>query len=190
MRRDSNLNLSFIIAMISIFACFVISWRMILPQYQSNKASVTRLDEEVVAANDKLETLQATKKTLQSSRTLVNQVFAAVPADKDLANLMAELDAIAAKYSVTIPGVQVSDSGSANSRASLSANRNSITFTADGSFVNITSFMSALESDVKIMRIKSVAISTTDSGLSAILELSGFQRQNQGVISTTSGGSQ
>jgi Tfp pilus assembly protein PilO len=161
--------------MIVVFAVasFFYSWKVIIPEYQKNKTELKKLDQEIVSANAKLESLRVAKKDIDELGPIFDQLFVAMPKDKDEANVISEIEAIAYTNNLAVPSIQIADSSSAKGDANVSAI--TISFNVSGSFESIDKMTKALENDLKFMNIKSVSLSLSDTGLSASYQIEAYK---------------
>ena len=165
----------YVISMIVIFvlASFFYSWKVIIPEYQKNKTELKKLDQEIVSANAKLESLRVAKKDIDELGPIFDQLFVAMPKDKDEANVISEIEAIAFINNLVVPSIQIADSSSAKGSANVSAI--TISFNVNGSFESIDKMTKALENDLKFMNIKSVSLSLSETGLSASYQIEAYK---------------
>jgi Tfp pilus assembly protein PilO len=165
----------YVISMIVVFAVasFFYSWKVIIPEYQKNKTELKKLDQEIVSANAKLESLRVAKKDIDELGPIFDQLFVAMPKDKDEANVISEIEAIAYTNNLAVPSIQIADSSSAKGDANVSAI--TISFNVSGSFESIDKMTKALENDLKFMNIKSVSLSLSDTGLSASYQIEAYK---------------
>lgn len=157
-RRNSGVFFN-VFAIVLSLASFYVAWKMILPQYVINKNHHSKVEAEVKAAKDKLESLRVAKRSLDNLGTIVDQMFIAIPDQKDDPNIIAELEVIAAKHNTFIPSIQVSDS------QNLKSNAVTISFSVSGGFADMQAFITSLENNLKFFSIKSLAISSNNDGL-------------------------
>lgn len=195
MKKRSNSALYGIIAFLIIAGSFGYSWKVIVPQYQENQSSLDQADNETRAAKLKLESLKTAKTSLDQLGDIVNQMFIAIPEDKDTPNLITELEAVAAKQNIVLPSIQISDSlsGSATAIANgevSSSNAISVSLSVEGSFQDLHNFIAALEKDIRFMNITSVSLTkASETGnMSLSIELEVYQRSSSSLatVATTS----
>lgn len=170
-------NTSFInaIAFIIMVAAFVISWKFIIPTYQTNQKQDAQLDIDIQYAKTKLSSLGTTKASLAKLGDTVNKMLVAVPADKDAPNLITELEVIAKANSLTIPAIQIGDVkatatvGADGLPVASSGNTVDVSFAVEGSYDNLSKMVSSLENDIRFMNINSLALSKvqTETGSSS-----------------------
>lgn len=198
MKKKTNSAFYAGITVIIVIASFLYTWKFIIPQFGVNKAKSAALDTEISSASLKLDSLKKAQTSLTQLGDIPTQLSVAVPADKDMPNLITELEAIAAKYKMILPTISVSDgSSSAASTSSLGsatpasstapANTVSVSIAVPGSFEAFTGLISDLEKDVRFMNIKSVSISsTTDEKGATIMSLSlQMEAYKRGAAATT-----
>jgi len=172
--HKNNTMLSNGIAFVIVAIAFVVSWKMIIPNYQSNQKQNAQLDLDIQNAKAKLSSLSTTKASLASLGDTFNKMLVAVPADKGVPNLISELEAIAKSNSLSIPSIQIGDSNTAaasttDGSATVSNNKVNVSFAVEGSYDNLSKMITALESDIRFMNIDSIAFSKvqTESGSSS-----------------------
>lgn len=169
-----------IFAVVLSLASFFVAWKMILPQYVINKNHYSKVDAEVNAAKDKLESLKVAKTSLDNLGTIVGAMFIAIPSEKDDPNIIAELEAIATKNNTYIPSIQIADSGSAGSSAVA------VSFSVSGGFADMQGFINSLENDLKFFSVKSLAISGNKEGLINLsFQVEAYQQTDSSLTSTT-----
>jgi len=197
MKKNTNSVFYAGITVVIVIASFVYTWKFIIPQYSENKAKSAQFDTDIASANKKLESLKKAQTTLTQLGDIPTQLSVSVPEDKDLPNLITELEAVAAKYNKILPTISVSDgaasSAVAGASTSTSASGNAVTISIaiPGSFEDINGFIADLEKDVRFMNIKSVSISSsTDTGgastMSVALQIEAYKR---GVTAATTSSS-
>jgi Tfp pilus assembly protein PilO len=108
----------------------------------------------------------------------------AVPGDKDSPNLITELEAMALKYKIIIPAIQIADGSKAAASAtsateSASANAVSVSIAINGSFENLNAFVASIEKDIRFMNIKSLSITSNEEDpnkMSLTLQIEAYKR--------------
>ncbi len=170
-----------------VVASFLYSWKFIIPKYHENQIASTQLDSEISGADKQLESLKKAQSTLTQLGDIPHQLTLAVPEDKDMPNLITELEAVAAKYNIILPAIAVSDGSGASADAAagtvstVAGNTISFSFSLPGSFDDLHGLIGAFEKDIRFMNIKSVSISTsTDSkgasSLSVSMQIEAYKR--------------
>lgn len=163
------------VAFLISLASFLYAWKLIIPKYNENKVALATIDSEIGSASKKLESLKTASKTLASLGEIPEQLSLAVPEDKDMPNLITELEALAAKNNIIIPAIQVTEGS--GSGTGTSNNGVSVSFAVSGSFEEINNLIASLEKDIRFMNIKSVSISSGDEGsMSLSLQLEAYKR--------------
>jgi Tfp pilus assembly protein PilO len=190
------------ITVLIVVASFLYSWKFIIPKYRDNRAESLSIDTKIANANKKLESLKKAQTALVQLGDIPKQLSVAVPQDKDMPNLITELEAVAAKYKIIIPTISITDgSGSTTASAtstaaagtSSSGNTVTIAFAVPGSFDDINGLISDLEKDIRFMNIKSVSISSTQSqtggsSMSVALQIEAYKRGSAASSATSSAG--
>lgn len=156
-RRNSGTFFN-VFAIIVSLASFFIAWKIVLPQYIINKNHHSQVEAEVRAAKDKLESLKVAKTSLDNLGSIVDQIFIAIPDQKDDPNIISELEKIASKHNTYIPSIQIDDSTTGSSAVSVS-------FSVAGTFADTQAFIASIENNLKFFSIKSLAISSGSDGI-------------------------
>lgn len=185
-KRKSNNMFYGGVTFIIVVCSFVYSWKFLVPKYNSQKAEIKTVEDELKAATNKLESIKITRTTLETLKPITSQLFIAVPGDKDSPNLITELEAIALKHKMIIPAIQIADSGAASAAgtstgvgATSSANAVSISFAVNGSFDNLNAFVTSIEKDIRFMNIKSLSVTSNDEEpdkMSLTLQIEAYKR--------------
>ena len=169
-KRNSSLFYGFIAVVMALVAFFV-SWKMILPEYSQNKAKYSKLEAEVSASREKLASLRTARRSLDNLGTLVDDLFVAIPKDKDTPNLISELEAIAAKHKTYLPNIQITEGVGASS------NTLQISLSVKGPFEETQAFIKSLEDNLKFFNIKSVTLgSAADNQTSLALQIEAYKQ--------------
>lgn len=186
MKKKSNASAAAFFAVLIVGGLFYYTWKFIIPTYSQNRAESVALDTSIADANKKLESLKKAQTTLTQLGDIPEKLSVSVPEDKDMPNLITELEAVAAKHGMILPSIAVSEgTASAQSTGTESASSSSksvtISIASPGSFENISAFITDLENDIRFMNIKSVSISTTmdSSGASSMtlaLQIEAYKR--------------
>jgi Tfp pilus assembly protein PilO len=188
------------LAFLLSLAAFIYAWKFIIPSYHNNKVALATMENEIDSANKKLESLEQAKKTLDQLGDLPDQLFIAVPEDKDMPNLITELEALAKKHNIVIPSMQITDGtaasaagGAAGTAVVQSSGQDSISisFSVTGSFDELGGLINSLEKDIRFMNIKSVSLSSAEEGgMGLSVQLEAYKRtqtvSDTGSSSTTS----
>lgn len=171
--KKSNASFYGGVTLLIVLASFMYSWKFIIPSYKDSLTKVAQTEADITAATGRLESLKATQRSLDQLGDLPKQLFVSIPEDKDSPNLITELEAMAAKYKIVIPSIQISDGtdSGAGSTASATAstggvggttspNAVTISIAVSGSFEEVSGFANSIEKDIRFMNIKSLSIST------------------------------
>ena len=161
MRRNSN-SYHLLLALIVVAACFYYSSTKLVPKYRDDRAKLALIQLELKAINNKKASLQNAKQSIEELGDIVDKMLVAVPQDKDAPNLVAELEAIAIKYQVQLPSIQILDSatGGTDGLTSESDNVIPVALTINGSFSDVQQFVEAVETDIRFMNIKGLTLSS------------------------------
>lgn len=179
MKKNHKNNSTFYagITVLIVVASFLYTWKFIIPKLTENKAMSAQLESDISSATKKLESLKKTQTTLTQLGDIPTQLSVSVPEDKDMPNLITELEAVAAKYKIVLPTISVDDGGvSASASGAVT-----IGISAQGSFDDVKGLIADLEKDIRFMNIKSVSMSMQqdDSGsstMSVALQIEAYKR--------------
>lgn len=186
MQRSNSSFYVITLIVVFVFASFFFSWKVVIPEYQKNKLELKKLEQEIVSANAKLESLRVAKKDIDDLGPIFDQLFVAMPKDKDESNVISEIEAIAYTNNLVVPGIQIADAASSTESGKASAIQ--ISFNVSGSFESIGKMTKALEDDLKFMNIKNIALSSGDSGLSASYQIEAYKSGAVASLSAEAGG--
>lgn len=193
MKNKNNNALYASLAVILTAVSFLLAWKLIIPEFQSNKQKVAQLDIDIKYARAKLDSLKLTKSSLFDLGDTVNQILVAMPADKDAPNLITELEAIGNTYSVVIPSIQISDATQASSSeegAASSSNQVTVSFPAAGKFEDLNKFIATLENDIRFMNINAVSLTSSASeenadAMSLVVTLTAYKHMDTSLSNTS-----
>jgi Tfp pilus assembly protein PilO len=194
MTKKSNSTFYGGVTVLIVICSFIYSWKFLVPKYNTQKAEIKVVEDELKMATNKLESIKTTKVTLESLKPITNQLFIAVPGDKDSPNLITELEALALKNKIVIPSIQIAEGSIANSggetaTASSGANAVSISFAVSGSFENLNSLIVSIEKDIRFMNIKSFSFSANEKDsnqMSLTLQIEAYRRSASAATATSS----
>lgn len=176
MRRNSN-TYHLLLAIVVVIACFYYCSTKLAPKYREDRANLSLIQLELKAINNKKASLQNAKQSIDELGDIVDKMLVAVPQDKDAPNLIAELEAIAIKYQVQLPSVQILDSA-ATADATGSDNVIPVAFTVHGSFSDIQQFVEAIEKDIRFMNIKTLTLSSIGNAVSLNIQVDAYKRSD------------
>ncbi|MEI6498701.1 MAG: type 4a pilus biogenesis protein PilO [bacterium] len=179
MRRNNN-NYHLLLALIVVSACFYYSQSKLVPKYREDKANLSLIQLELNAINNKKVSLQNSQTSIDELGDIVNKMLIAVPQDKDAPNLVAELEAIAIKYQVQLPSIQILDSatGGADGMTTESDNVIPVAITVNGTYSDIQQFIGAVEKDIRFMNIRNLTLSSIGNTVSLNLQLNAYKRSD------------
>jgi len=180
MKRSSN-SYYIVLAMIAVIGCFYYSYTNLIPKYRNHKADFDLVQTEIKAIDDKITSLQNSKQTLLDLGDIVDKMLIAVPNDKDSANLITEIEALAIKHKVYIPSIQISDPDSTDSTDQ--SNKIAVAFSASGSFSDTHQFIQSIEHDLRFMTIKNLTISASGNDVSLSVQIETYKRTNTSLSS-------
>lgn len=176
----SNSSFWAIIAIFVAAGLFIYCLLNLVPSYRANQEALAKAELETDSAYARLTSLQEAKTDLYELGEIVDKIFVAIPGDKDEANLIAELEATAAKYGIVIPSIQISDEN-----ATLSTNAIPVAFAISGTFEGVSQFISSLEKDIRFTDIKSITLSNADSTMSLSIQMNVFKRSTVSNAATS-----
>jgi len=158
-----------------IFLFFLISYFYTYPQLVAKNSLIKKYDDEAIAGQSTLTSLEKTKTLLEKSQANLMDAKVAVADDKDSPNILAELERLAARYGAIIPSVQINDAATSakvkgNSASSGIISPVLVSFMISGSADNMKSFVKALENDLKIFNIKSMVVSNSSGGVTLSIQ--------------------
>lgn len=193
MKRTNDNAFFGAIIFIIVAGCFIYSWKFIIPSYEADKKDIASLDNEIKSAKTKLESLKVAESSINQLGDVVDKVLLAVPSDNDTPNLITELEAVAKKSNILIPGIQISNSSSASTAASTiastsSSNEVSISFSVNGKFEDLSSFISSIETDLRYMNVISYTLSSggeDNSLMSLAVQLKAYRRTNNSLTANS-----
>lgn len=178
MRRNSN-TYHLLLAIVVVIASFYYCSTKLVPKYREDRANLSLIQLELKAINNKKASLQNAKQSIDELGDIVDKMLVAVPQDKDAPNLIAELEAVAIKYQVQLPSVQILDSAATATDGSTgSDNVIPVAFTANGSFSDIQQFVEAIEKDIRFMNIKTLTLSSIGNAVSLNIQVDAYKRSD------------
>jgi len=166
MKKNSS-NTPVIIAVVIMLISFAVSYFMLIPNYRTTNEKLALAQQDLSTVQNQLDALQKTKADLDDLGPTVDQVLVAVPADVDAPDFITELEAMTAKYGTYLPTVQLS--ANANGNVDLA-------FSATGSFSDMTSLMKSVESDIRVMNIESMSVSSNKDKMTVSLQIEAYKR--------------
>lgn len=178
MKRQTNSIYAVTMTIIIAFASFFISWKMLVPNYQSNKLLLMRTEKEILAASAKRDSLTTAKNDIESLGDVYDQMFVAIPNDSAEPDILSEIEGMALAYKLSIPSIQISPIASATTVTSSDKNSSNlvgITFTANGDFEGLNKLTKSIENNLKLLTIKSMVISSADTEMSAAIQISAYK---------------
>lgn len=169
MKKNNSYNSSLIPVLLTV-ACFLLAWYIILPNYYEAKSELNIMEEDVLAARAKYNSLEQTKSDLKSISDITDLLYISISPDADEQNLITELEAIAIKHELTIPSISISDPTAGNEdeyfytgdSGSISG-AIQVSFSVAGDFTKLNEFIASLEKSVKFMNIKSLSYQSAES---------------------------
>jgi len=194
MKKKNNNSIFYAgVTVVIVAASFFYTWKSIIPKLSENKAKSAQLDINISSATLKLDSLKKAQTTLTQLGDIPTQLSVSVPEDKDMPNLITELEAVASKYKIVLPTITVTDGASVaavvgTDTPAASTNTVIIGLSAPGSFESIQSFIADLEKDIRFMNIKSATISSTEDEkgatiMSLSLQIEAYKRTSATPVS-------
>lgn len=185
MQKNNGSMSSGVIAFLAAVMFFLVSWLWIMPQYRQGQADLARVTYEVNAAKEKLTSLQSAQSTLDSLGGTFDSMLVAVPKDQDSGNIITTLEAIATANKTYIPSFQIGGtSASAASSVSSTVGTVPVVFSTTGTFESLNTFVKAIESNLKFFNIRTISVSSSDSGISMTIQLDAYTQRNISSLSS------
>jgi len=189
--KKSNTGFYAALTLLIAVGCFLYSWKILIPKSIQTKKEINTVEAETKSASAKLESLKVAKSSLDQMKTVADQLFISIPADRDAPNLITELEAIALKYKILIPSIEISDSSVAPSVASSksgasTANSVQVNFAIISSFENLNSFIQNIENDIRFMNVKTMSMTVSEQDpkeITMTMQLDAFKRESDPVKS-------
>jgi Tfp pilus assembly protein PilO len=166
------------LAIILSIGAYIISVNLLLPDIFQNSAKIEAYDEDIKAAQTKLSSISESENAINKLSTTVNALLLAVPDSVDSPNLITEIETIAAANGVALPNI----SPPISAEATDASNGLSTNITVVGSYLGITNFINALETNIRFSKLQSLAISNSENTLTATIAFEVFKRQKVSSI--------
>lgn len=166
MMKSKSMPLA-VLAVTLIAISYLFSLVFVLPGYRDNKRAIVQTENEIAAAQNKLESLKNARTTIDSLGLIVDKIFVAVSGDNDVPNLITELEAIALSHNMYLPNIQVSDGENNKVAISFNATANNL--------ADISGLIYSLENDLKFFNIKNISLSLTDGKYLASIQLEAYK---------------
>lgn len=169
MQKRNNEKFQAITAIFIIIAALVACWEFSLPAYNKSIADQAKYKADIAAADIKLISVKKNEKVFKDAQTekTVNLLKIAIPEDKDLPNLITELEAIATSHGMFIPAPSIADGAD---------NTVMISFGISGTLEELTSFMKTIQKDLRFFNIKSISMSATKDIVNMSLTIEAYKR--------------
>jgi len=162
-KKDSGIFLPSITLIIAI-AGFIFGIKFLMPSIIDNQAKISAANEDIAAAQAKLDSIATANSTMTKLSDLVNNLLIAVPDNIDSPDLIAEIETIAGQNQVGMPSLTPPKAIDSTSAANAGKSGLSVSVVVTGSFSNINNFISALESSIRFSKITSLTISSAVEG--------------------------
>lgn len=178
MNKKGNENFQALCAVIVSIAAIIVAWQVALPTYSRNLTDQKKYTADLTASEKKLTSVStnATKLSTTEAQNLVNELKIAIPEDKDMANLITEIEAIAASRGMFIPSPSITDGAD---------DTVSISFGISGSLAEIQKFMETIQSDLRFFNIKSISMSNSTDVINMSMSIEAYKRSSGAAPSDT-----
>jgi len=175
MRKFSNENFQAICAILISIAALIVCWEVALPAYAKNISDRDKYQADFEAAKLKLTSVStnANKLSASGASEVVDQLKIAIPTDKDLPNLITELEAIAKNEGMFIPAPSIADGAD---------NTVTISFGISGTLEEIESFMTTIQKDLRFFNIKTINMSVAKDIINMSLSIEAYKRTSTAVV--------
>jgi len=169
MNKKGNENFQALCAIIIVAAAVIVAWQVALPVYSKTITDQNKLSADLKASEKKLASVSknATVLSTTEAQDLVNMLKIAIPEDKDMANLITEIEAIAKSQGMFIPSPSITDGAD---------NTVSISFGISGSLTEIEKFMETVQSDLRFFNIKSISMSNSNDVINMSMSIEAYKR--------------
>lgn len=169
MRQSNNFwsVLAVLVCGLSFFYC----WQFLMPSFRTNQVKLAQAEADKKAIKAKLDSLSKAKTTMDSLGGVLDQIFVAVPKDKDTPNIVAELEALSSLHKTAISTIQITESPGAVDEVNIS-------FSVAGTFEEMNGFIKSIEKNAKFMNIKSVSISGTDRYIALTFQITAYKQMS------------
>lgn len=192
--KRNNSYLSAVIAIIISVGCFWYSWAVLVPNVKSENDKLAQEQANTSSARTYLDELTTSKSSIEELGDLPSILSLAIPGGKDTPDLITELEAIGAKHKMIIPSIQAEDTSAGDGVTAVSSNTIDVNFSVQGAFVDVNSFISDLENDIRFMNIQSMTMTSVQNSngdntgsISLSLQLKAYKRTST-VAASTQGG--
>lgn len=175
-KKDTILMLPALAIILSIGA-YIISVNLLLPDIFKDSAKIEAYDKDIESAQVKLSSISESESAINKLSSTVNALLLAVPDSVDSPNLITEIETIAAANGVALPNISPPVSTQTASSDGLLTN-----ITVVGSFQGVTSFVNALETNIRYSKLQSLSISSSENTLSATIAFEVYKRQRVSSI--------
>jgi hypothetical protein len=148
-----------------------------MPNIGENLAKLDAMDQDIAAANIKLNSISTADQSMTQFSYLVKNLFVAIPENVDSPDLITEIETIANQNQVSLPsltpptGIESTSSSTGSASSGLSTN-----LTVVGSFQNINNFINSLETSIRYSKVNNITISSGDSDLTAAINFNVYSR--------------
>lgn len=135
--------------------------------YNQAKTEVSQKQAQQQQLNDALASVQAFISSYKSRLSDASMVNLALPAkSSDLPNLLSSVEEMAKASGVVLSNFQISDPATATGKpaAENSIQTQTINLAASGSYASFVNFMTRLQSNLRLMDLEQVTVSSDESG--------------------------
>jgi Tfp pilus assembly protein PilO len=175
MQKQNSSMLGYLIPIVIVIGCFWYASKTIVPAYTENASAISTIEAANKANQAKLTAYKSAKTSLDSAKSTIEDINVAIPEDKDVPNLISELEQMAKRYGTNLPSIQMSDAGGSTVN---------ISFAISGSIDGMQGFVKDVEADLKYFNIKSLTASSSPDGMSMSLQVETYKRQTTPVKGT------
>lgn len=179
MKQSSKRIASVFFSFVFILAAFILFFDLVQPTYTDAKSLESQqLGEQTYLKNQTtlVSQVQATLNAYQNEAQTAANVGLAMPSGEDVAGALAQVQGIAANNNITMTSISVTPpqlqiqttaAGSASSTLTKPLGSFSFNLSALGSYENFKSFLSELETNIRIFDVKTISIQPTAVATSA-----------------------
>jgi Tfp pilus assembly protein PilO len=169
MNKKGNESFQALCAIIIAIAAIIVAWQVALPAYSKNLTDQKKYSADLTASAKKLTSVStnATKLSTPEAQSLINQLNIAIPEDKDMPNLITEIEAIAKSQGMFIPSPSITDGAD---------DTVSISFGISGSLDELQKFMETIQGDLRFFNIKSISMSSSADVINMSMSIEAYKR--------------
>jgi len=184
-RTRNLIGLLMIVIVILLYLCY----QVLSPKILELRSQESALKTEVSSAQIKFDSLVVAKKQLSQLDDMVNKINLAIPKNRDYPSIILSINAIGSRNGVVIANITPENSYGYNDQYQIDSSTQEITFSvsASGTFQQLKAFTSDLGSNLRLMNIRSVTlssslegstISSTENIIQAVFDLIAYSRSD------------